>query len=250
MKLEIIGIEGLPEFEPGSDIAELVSEGAAQAGTPLRRGDVVVITQKIVSKAEGRLVRLSDVTPSSFAVAWGTAHRCDPRLIELILSESRRIVRMERGILIAETHHGFVCANAGVDLSNVAGGEVAALLPKDADASARRIREGLIARTGAPVAVVVSDTFGRPWREGLVNVAIGVAGMSPLASYVDARDPAGFELKATVQALADEIAAACGLVARKLNRIPAVVVRGLSYDGADDGSTRALIRPAERDLFR
>jgi coenzyme F420-0:L-glutamate ligase/coenzyme F420-1:gamma-L-glutamate ligase len=250
MKLEVIAIEGLPEVEPGSDVAELVAEGAERAGTPLRRGDVVVITQKIISKAEGRLVPLREIVASSFAVEWAEAHRCDPRLVELVLRESRRIVRMERGVIIAETRHGFVCANAGVDLSNVAGGEIAALLPEEPDLSARRIRDALAARTGAPVAVVISDSFGRPWREGLVNVAIGVAGLEPLSSYVDAKDPGGFELKATIVAVADEIAAASGLVSRKLNRIPAVIVRGASYEVGDNGCARSLIRPADRDLFR
>jgi coenzyme F420-0:L-glutamate ligase/coenzyme F420-1:gamma-L-glutamate ligase len=250
MKLEVIGIEGLPEFAPGANVAELVADGAARAGTPLRRGDIVVITQKIVSKAEGRLVPLGEIVASSFAVDWAAAHRCDPRLVELVLRESRRIVRMERGVIIAETRHGFVCANAGVDLSNVAGGEVAALLPEDPDRSARKIRDLLSARIGAPVAVIISDSFGRPWREGLVNVAIGVAGLAPLSSYVDAKDPGGFELKATVQAVADEIAAASGLVSRKLNRIPAVLVRGASYDLEDEAGARSLIRPPDRDLFR
>jgi coenzyme F420-0:L-glutamate ligase / coenzyme F420-1:gamma-L-glutamate ligase len=249
MKIEVIGIEGLPEFGPGADVADIVALGAERAAEPLRRGDVVVVTQKIVSKAEGRLVPLRDVVPSRFAAEWARAHRCDPRHIELVLRESRRIVRMDRGVLITETYHGFVCANAGVDLSNVAGGDVAALLPEDPDASARRIREGLIARAGVELAVIISDTFGRPWREGLTNVAIGVAGLVPLTSYVGARDPAGLALEATVQALADEVAAVSGLVARKLNRIPAVIVRGLTYD-AGQGSYRDLIRPPERDLFR
>jgi coenzyme F420-0:L-glutamate ligase/coenzyme F420-1:gamma-L-glutamate ligase len=210
----------------------------------------VVVTQKIVSKAEGRLVPLADIVASSFAVEWAAAHRCDPRLVELVLRESRRIVRMERGVIIAETRHGFVCANAGVDLSNVAGGETAALLPEDPDRSARRIRDALSARIGAPVAVIVSDSFGRPWREGLVNVAIGVAGLAPLSSYIDAKDPGGFQLKATLQALADEIAAASGLVSRKLNRVPAVIVRGASYEVGEETGAGSLIRPADRDLFR
>jgi len=250
MKLEIIGIEGLPEFAPGADVGEIVADGAERTGTPLRRGDVVVVTQKIVSKAEGRLVPLSDIVASSFAVEWAAAHRCDPRLVELVLRESRRIVRMERGVIIAETRHGFVCANAGVDLSNVAGGEIAALLPEDPDRSARRIRDTLSVRAGAPVAVIISDSFGRPWREGLVNVAIGVAGLAPISSYVDAKDPGGFELKATLQAVADEIAGAAGLVSRKLNRIPVVVVRGATYEVGDEAGASALIRPADRDLFR
>jgi len=156
---------------------------------------------------------------------------------------------MDRGVLIAETHHGFICANAGVDLSNVAGGEVAALLPLDPDASARRIRDGLVQRTGLELAVVISDTFGRAFREGQVNVAIGVAGLLPLKSYVDTRDPAGLVLKATVQPLADEVAAAAGLVARKVNRIPVVVMRGLAYERGD-GRITDLFREPERDFFR
>jgi coenzyme F420-0:L-glutamate ligase / coenzyme F420-1:gamma-L-glutamate ligase len=249
MKLELTGIEGLPEFERGDDVARIVAEGVERAGESLRRGDVVVVTQKVVSKAEGRLVRLADVVPSPFAAEWAQTYRCDPRLIELVLRESRRVVRMDRGVLITETHHGLVCANGGVDLSNVAGGEIATLLPKDPDASAQRIREGLMARAGVDLAVIISDTFGRPWREGLTNVAIGVAGLRPLESYAGARDPAGFVLTATVQAIADEVAGASGLVARKLSRIPAVVVRGLVYD-AGEGTAGDLIRSPERDLFR
>jgi coenzyme F420-0:L-glutamate ligase/coenzyme F420-1:gamma-L-glutamate ligase len=249
MKVELLGIEGLPEVTPGADIAALVADGASQMGEPLESGDVVVVTQKVVSKAEGRLARLADVIPSPFASEWSTAHGCDARLIELVLRESRRIVRMDKGVLITETHQGFVCANAGVDLSNAGGGEMAALLPKDPDASAHRIRAGLIARTGVDLAVVVSDTFGRAWREGLANVAIGVAGFRPLRSYVGAHDPTGFALKASVQALADEVAAASGLVAGKLSRIPAVVVRGLSYESGE-GSARELLRAPEKDLFR
>jgi coenzyme F420-0:L-glutamate ligase/coenzyme F420-1:gamma-L-glutamate ligase len=251
MNVDLMAIEGLPEFGPGADIAALLAEGALRAGVSLVRGDILVVTQKIVSKAEGQLVPLAGVSPSPFAAAWGTAHGWDPRLVELVLRESRRIVRMDRGLLLTETHHGFVCANAGIDVSNISGGEVAAVLPRDPDASARRIREGLVARLGHDVAVVISDTFGRAWREGLVNVAIGVAGLEPLVSFVGARDPAGFALKATVQALADEVAAASGLVARKLNRVPAVVVRGVSYEPNEGGGgAKELIRSAERDLFR
>ncbi len=249
MRLELIGIEGLPEVLPGADIAALVADGARESGTPLGHGDVVVVTQKIVSKAEGRLLPLREVAPSAFAETWGRTHRCDPRLVELVLRESRRIVRMDRGVLIAETHHGFICANAGVDLSNVAGGDTAALLPVDPDASARRIRDGLIERTGLDLAVVISDTFGRAFREGQVNVAIGIAGIVPLTSYIDSRDPAGLALKATVQPVADEIAAASGLVARKLNRIPVVIVRGLAFERGE-GRIHDLFRDPERDFFR
>jgi coenzyme F420-0:L-glutamate ligase/coenzyme F420-1:gamma-L-glutamate ligase len=249
MKVELFAIEGLPDVTPGDDIAELIVLGIRKLGQRLELGDVVVVTQKIVSKAEGRLIRLAEITPSPFALQWATANGTDPRLVELVLRESRRVVRMDRGVIIAETHQGLVCANAGVDLSNVAGGEVATLLPIDPDASARRIRAGLHAVAGVEVPVIISDTFGRPWREGLVNVAIGVAGISPLRSYVGSRDPQGFPLQATVQALADELGAAAGLVSSKLNRTPAVLVRGILYESGS-GSARDLIRAAERDMFR
>lgn len=249
MKVELFAIEGMPDVHPGDDLAELISLGIRRAGERLETGDVVVVTQKVVSKSEGRLIRLADVTPSAFAVQWATANGVDPRVVELVLRESRRIVRMDRGVLICETHQGLVCANAGVDLSNVAGGEVATLLPVDPDASARRIRAGLHVAAGVEVPVIISDTFGRPWREGLVNVAIGVAGLTPLRSYVGSRDPQGFPLQATVEALADEVSAAAGLVSSKLNRTPAVLVRGILHE-AGDGSARDLIRPAERDMFR
>jgi coenzyme F420-0:L-glutamate ligase/coenzyme F420-1:gamma-L-glutamate ligase len=249
MKVELFAIEGMPDILPGDDLAELISLGIRRLGQRLDTGDVVVVTQKVVSKSEGRLVRLAEVAPSAFAIQWGTANGTDPRVVELVLRESRRIVRMDRGVLIVETHQGFVCANAGVDLSNVAGGEVATLLPVDPDASARRIRAGLQVAAGVEVPVIISDTFGRPWRDGLVNVAIGVAGITPLRSYVGSRDPQGFPLQATIEALADEVSAAAGLVSSKLNRTPAVLVRGILYE-AGDGSARDLIRPAERDMFR
>jgi len=249
MKVELFALEGLPDVLPGDDIAELVVLAIRKLGERLQVGDIVVVTQKIVSKSEGRLIRLGDVTPSPFALQWGTANGTDPRVVELVLRESRRVVRMDRGVLIVETHQGLICANAGVDLSNVAGGEVATLLPIDPDASARRIRAGLHAAAGVEVPVVISDTFGRPWREGLVNVAIGVAGLSPLRSYVGSRDPQGFPLQATVEALGDELGAAAGLVSSKLNRTPAVLARGILYE-AGDGSARDLIRGAERDMFR
>jgi coenzyme F420-0:L-glutamate ligase/coenzyme F420-1:gamma-L-glutamate ligase len=241
--ITVFPVEGLPEVHPGDEIADLL---VARIG--LEDGDVVVVTQKIVSKAEGRRVSLAGIVPSTFAERWASDHGLDPRLIELVLSQSRRIVRMDRGVLIVETHGGFVCANAGVDVSNVTGGDMATLLPVDPDASADRIRRA-IAAGGAQVAVVISDTFGRPWREGLVNVAIGSAGLWPLKSYVGQVDPLGFPLQATVQALADEVAAAAGLVSSKLNRIPVVVLRGLDFEPGK-GSGRDLLRPPDRDLFR
>jgi coenzyme F420-0:L-glutamate ligase/coenzyme F420-1:gamma-L-glutamate ligase len=249
MRVELIGLEDLPEITKGADLAELIAGRAAAIGETFRSSDVVVITQKIVSKAEGRRVALSSVVPSTFAANWAESHHLDPRLVEVVLRESRRIVRMDRGVLIAETHRGFVCANAGVDISNVDGGETALLLPEDPDASAHRIREKLAARAGAEVAVIISDTFGRPWREGLVNVAVGAAGLAPLRSYVGAHDPLGLSLQATVEAVADEIAAAAGLVSSKLSRTPAVIVRGFAFDRGGGGA-RDLLRPPERDLFR
>jgi coenzyme F420-0:L-glutamate ligase/coenzyme F420-1:gamma-L-glutamate ligase len=248
VKIELVGLEGLPEIEPGTDVGALIVARAAALGEPLRSSDLVVVTQKIVSKAEGRRVPLLGIVPSSFAEQWARDHGLDPRLIELVLSQSRRIVRMDRGVLIVETHGGFVCANAGVDVSNVTGGDTATLLPVDPDASADRIRR-TIAAAGAEVAVIISDTFGRPWREGLVNVAIGAAGLWPLKSYVGQVDPRGFPLQATIQALADEVAAAAGLVSAKLNRIPVVVVRGLDFERGE-GSGRDLLRAPDRDLFR
>ena len=249
MKVELFAIEGMPDIAPGDDLAELVTLGIRKLGERLERGDILVVTQKIVSKAEGRLIRLAEVTPSPFAAQWGAAFGTDPRVVELVLRESRRIVRMDRGVLIVETHQGLVCANAGVDLSNVAGGEVATLLPVDPDASARRIRAGLHAIAGVEVPVIISDTFGRPWREGLVNVAIGVAGLRPLRSYVGSRDSQGFPLQATIEALADELGAAAGLVSSKLNRTPAVLVRGTLHE-TGEGSARDLLRAPDRDMFR
>ncbi|HXG03500.1 MAG TPA: coenzyme F420-0:L-glutamate ligase, partial [Candidatus Binatia bacterium] len=245
---EVIGVRGLPEVRAGDDLARLLVEAAAAQGTPLRRGDIVVVSQKVVSKAEGRLVRLADVTPSPAARSMAAVVERDPRLVEVILRESRRIVRMDRGLLIAETHHGWVCANAGVDQSNV-DRDCVALLPEDPDRSARRLRERVRELGGVEVAVVVADTFGRPWREGLVNVAIGVSGMSPLVSYLGRRDPAGRELQATVLAVADEVAGAAELVMGKLDRIPVAIVRGLDLP-AGEYDSKPLRRDPARDRFR
>ena len=247
-RYEVIGVQGLPEVRAGDDVARLLTEAAAAQGTPLRAGDIVVVSQKVVSKAEGRLVRLADVTPSPAAQSMAAVVERDPRLVEVILRESRRIVRMDRGLLIAETHHGWVCANAGVDQSNV-DREWVALLPEDPDRSARRLRERIRELGGVEVAVIVADTFGRPWREGLVNVAIGVSGVVPLVSYLGQRDPAGRELQATVLAVADEIAAAAELVMGKLARIPAAVVRGLGLPFGEHDS-KPLRRDPARDRFR
>ena len=248
-QLQAIGVVGLPEIRPGDDLAALIIEATRKQGTAIRDGDVLVVTQKVVSKAEGCLVDLREVQPSAHAREVGKATGKDPRLVEVILRESRRIVRQEGLVLITETKHGFVCANAGVDASNVGGGDLVALLPEDPDRSAEAMRRAIQERAGASVAVIISDTFGRPWREGHTNVAVGVAGMSPVRDYVGQRDPFGFELRVSTMAVADELAAAAEPVMGKLSRIPVVIVRGFAFEpGA--GTARELIRPPERDLFR
>jgi coenzyme F420-0:L-glutamate ligase/coenzyme F420-1:gamma-L-glutamate ligase len=247
-EIEVFGIRGIPELHPGDDLAALTLRAAADQGTPFAAGDVVVLSQKAVSKAEGRLVRLADVTPSSLAIEVGQSQKKDPRLIEVILRESRRIVRMDRGILISETRLGQICANAGVDQSNV-DADTACLLPEDSDRSAVVLRDRLQALTGHQLAVIIADTFGRPWREGLVNVAVGLAGLQPIRSYLGELDPSGYVLQATILALADELAAAAEPVMGKLDRIPVAIIRGLDWEPGD-GSSRALLRDPARDLFR
>lgn len=247
-RYEVVGVEGLPEIAPGDDLARLITEAARRQGTPLSSRDLLVVTQKIVSKSEGRVIRLSEVTPSPRARALAEEIGRDPRLTEVILGESRRVVRKDKGVLIVETRHGWVCANAGVDQSNV-DPDTACLLPEDPDRSARALRERLLELTGHELAIVVADTFGRPWREGLTNVAVGLAGFLPLKSYLGKRDPAGHVLQATILALADEVAGAAEPVMGKLSRIPVAIVRGLDWD-AGDGSSRELLRDAARDLFR
>lgn len=247
--LHLYAVTGMPRVRPGDDLAELVAAALRQLGLQLQLGDVLVVAHKVVSKAEGRLVALADVTPSPQAQELAARLDKDPRLVELVLRESRRIVRAERGVLITETRHGFVCANAGVDASNVAGEGYVSLLPEDPDASAEGIRRRIKDLCGAEVAVIVSDTFGRPWREGHVNVAIGVAGMSPFADYVGQTDPYGYELRVTTIAVADELAAAAELVMGKLERVPAAIVRGYRYRPGP-GRATDMVRPPERDLFR
>jgi coenzyme F420-0:L-glutamate ligase/coenzyme F420-1:gamma-L-glutamate ligase len=247
-RYEVIGIEGIGEVQPGDDIARLVLDAAARQRTPVAGGDVLVLSQKIVSKSEGRLLNLTEVTPSAMAATFATELGRDPRLIEVILRESRRVVRMDRGVLVTETRHGWVCANAGVDQSNV-DAEMVALLPEDPDRSARAFRDAVRTHTRSEVYVIVADTFGRPWREGLVNIAIGVAGFAPLRSYLGERDPAGRPLQATILAIADELAAAAEPVMGKLDRIPAAIVRGLPLAPSEEGS-KALLRDPARDLFR
>jgi len=247
-RYEVIGVEGLPEVRRGADLAAMIEEAARRQGTPLLDRDLLVVSQKIVSKAEGRVVRLSEVEPSERARDLALALGRDPLLTEVILRESRRVVRGDKGILIVETHHGWICANAGVDQSNV-DADTACLLPEDSDRSARELRDRLRELTGHALGVVVADTFGRPWREGLVNVAVGVAGLDPLKSYLGELDPAGHVLQATVLALADELASAAEPVMGKLSRIPVAIVRGIAWDAGEVGS-RPLIRDPDRDLFR
>lgn len=247
-RYEVIGVVGLPEIRWGDDLGRLIVEAAAAHATPLGEGDLLIVTQKVISKAEGRIVRLADVIPSPAALAMAQALRRDPRLVELILRESRRVVRMDKGLLIVETHHGWVCANGGVDQSNV-DLDCVALLPEDPDRSAQGLRERVLQLTGTDVPVIVSDTFGRPWREGLTNVAIGIAGLQPMQSYLGARDPAGRTLQATFLAVADELAGAAEPVMGKLNRVPAVIIRGLVVDRGE-GTSKALLRDPSRDLFR
>jgi coenzyme F420-0:L-glutamate ligase / coenzyme F420-1:gamma-L-glutamate ligase len=234
-------LEGMPEVEEGADIGALVAEVAA-----LEDGDVVVVAQKAVSKAEGRVVRLADLEPSE--VARSLAADDDPRRLEAILRESARIVRSRPPLVIAETRHGFVCASAGVDASNAPEPGTLVLLPLDPDASAERLRARLAELTGHTVGVVVSDSFGRAWRQGTTDVAIGAAGIVTLLDLRGRRDPVGYELHATTIALADEIAGAAELVMGKTRDIPGAVVRGL--DVAGEGKARDLVMPAERDLFR
>ena len=240
-ELRVVPVEGMPEVRGGDDVAALIAERAR-----LEDGDVVVVAQKVVSKAEGRVVRLDDLEPSPRARE--LAGDRDPRHVEAVLREAARIVRERDGFIIAETRHGYVCASAGVDASNAPESGTLVLLPLDPDASAERLRTRLAELTGRTVAVLVTDSFGRPWRQGTTDVAIGAAGLHVLLDLRGARDPAGYELHATMIAVADEIAGAAELVMRKTARIPAAVVRGLALGG--EGRARDLVMPAERDLFR
>jgi coenzyme F420-0:L-glutamate ligase/coenzyme F420-1:gamma-L-glutamate ligase len=242
--MEITGVVGLPEIRPGDDLAELIANAAT-----VRDGDVVVVTSKVVSKAEGRTVELEDVEPSTFATEWAKRWDKDPRVVELVLREARRIVRMSGPVLITETHHGFVCANSGIDQSSSGAAGRVVLLPEDPDASARRIRAGFAAR-GADVAVIISDTFGRPWREGQTDVAVGIAGIAPLHSYIGEVDPHGHEFRVQELCVVDELAAAAELVKGNTSRVPAAIIRGYAWRRDEHASMASVIRDAQRDLFR
>ncbi len=247
--IRIIPLRGTPEVQAGDDIAALTLESAAATGVALRDGDVLVVTQKVISKAEGLLVDLTTVEPSDIALRYAGQWGRDPRQVEVVLRESARIVRMDRGLIIAQTRHGYVCANAGVDASNVPGDNTVCLLPRDPDASAERLRAELRSRVGVELAVIISDSFGRPWRLGIVNVALGVAGMAPLTDYRGQPDDFGRVMNASVMAIADEIASAAELATGKIERTPFVIVRGYPYQRAEGSGAQMLMDPAT-DLFR
>ena len=253
MTIAVIPVPGLPMIRPGDDLPRLLGDAIDTARVGLKSGDVVAVCQKVVSKAEGAVVRLDDVVASPFAeqLAARTGGGKDPRAMEVVLREAQRIVRMDRGHVICETRHGFVCANAGVDESNGVEPGMLTLLPKDPDASAERLRAALAARFGVEIAVVVTDTFGRPWREGLVEVALGCAGMDPLLDLRGRADLAGRELHHTVVGLADTVAAASGLVMEKDSRNAAAIVRGVRYAPATgEAAVRRMVRRPDLDLFR
>jgi coenzyme F420-0:L-glutamate ligase/coenzyme F420-1:gamma-L-glutamate ligase len=246
--IQIFPVAGLPEIKAGDHLANLIVSACAKRNLRIAKGDIFVIAHKIVSKAEGRMIYLDSVAPSEQAIQWARPFQKDPRLVQLILNESARIVRMDRGVIISETRHGFVCANAGVDSSNVPEGH-AVLLPEDPDASARSLQKTLTKAFAASIGVIISDTFGRPWREGIVNVALGVAGTIAIEDYRGKRDTAGKTMTATLIARADEIASAAELVMGKTDGVPVALVRGVTRT-SNRGTGRDLIRPAGKDLFR
>ncbi len=246
--ITIQGIEGIPEIQTGDDLGRFITEACQRQNVSLQDDDVLVVTQKAVSKSEGRFVNLDDIEPSALAIELAAPSEKDPRHVEVVLRESKRIVKMDRGVIISETRHGLVCANAGVDASNVPGGQLI-LLPVDPDASAQGIRASLLELTGADVAVIISDTFGRPWRAGYTEVAIGVAGMLPIIDYVGQLDTHGRELKATWICIADELASSAEMVTGKINRVPVALIRGYAVPRGE-GSAKEIVRAAELDLFR
>jgi coenzyme F420-0:L-glutamate ligase / coenzyme F420-1:gamma-L-glutamate ligase len=247
--LSVFGIPGLPEITEGADLAEAIVAAAAAAGTPLADGDIVVVTSKIVSKAEGRTIEIGDIDPSPFAREWSKQWDKDPAVTEIVLREAKRVVRQQGPILITETHHGFVCANSGVDQSSSGAHGRLVLLPHDPDASARRLRDGLLAR-GINAAVIISDTFGRAWREGQTDIAIGVAGIQPILSYIGQFDPHGHEFKVQAICTADELTGAVELVKGNISRVPVGVVRGFSWDVDETATIAPVLRDQSRDLFR
>jgi coenzyme F420-0:L-glutamate ligase / coenzyme F420-1:gamma-L-glutamate ligase len=247
--LRIIPLELDSEIRPGDSLTEKLLQAFKKQRLSLTKGDILIVKHKIVSKAEGQIVRLDTIKPSATSRTWARKYGLDARVTELAISQSKRTVRRKRGVLITETKHGLICANSGVDVSNVDGGRNALLLPDDPDASAASIHQQLKKRLRLFIPVIITDSFGRPWREGLTEVAIGVAGMKALRDYRGERDSHQYKLLASVEAIADELACAAGLVCGKLNRTPACIVRGFGYQ-TGRGSARDLIRPAASDLFR
>lgn len=248
-EVRLIPILVAESIRAGDSIADVLLNSLRRRHLHFQSGDILVVKHKIVSKSERQFVDLSTVEPSAESVAWGRQYGLDARVIELALRESRAVIRRKNGVLITETRHGFLCANSGIDVSNVDGGKTALLLPQDPDRSASRLRNAVKRRTGISVPVIITDSFGRPWREGLTEFAIGIAGMKPLRDDRGRRDPHGYKLKVSVEAVADELASAAGLVCGKLNRAPACLVRGYAYEhGA--GRVRDLLRPVQNDLFR
>jgi coenzyme F420-0:L-glutamate ligase/coenzyme F420-1:gamma-L-glutamate ligase len=247
--LRIIPIPLADEIRPGDSISDKLLQSLRQRKLALEPGDILVVKHKIVSKAENRIVDLATIKPSPHSIAWAKKYKLDARVIELALRESCDVIRRKNGVLITETRHGFICANSGVDVSNVDGGRHALLLPADPDRSARRLHRELKQRSGLTIPVLITDTFGRPWREGLVDFCIGMAGMKALRDDRGHHDPHGYVLQASLEAVADELACAAALVCGKLNRAPACIIRGFPYEPAP-GRTRDLLRPAANDLFR
>jgi coenzyme F420-0:L-glutamate ligase/coenzyme F420-1:gamma-L-glutamate ligase len=248
-EITLIPIVLADDISPGDSLADKLINALRRSKRSFAAGDILVVKHKIVSKSEGRLVDLSTIKPSSDSIAWAKKYNLDARVIELAVRESRSIIRRKNGVLITETQHGFICANSGVDVSNVNGGRHALLLPKNPDHSAAQLYRELKRRTGHQIPVIITDSFGRPWREGQTEVAIGIAGMKPLRDDRSRRDPHGYKLRVSIEALADELACAAGLVCGKLNRTPACIVRGFPYEPGR-GRTRDLLRPAATDLFR
>ena len=247
--IQIFGLKQLPLVKEGDNVADLIVKAAKKDRFTIQNRDVIVIAQKIVSKAEGGIVHLKDVSPSPKAEEIAKESGKDPRHVETILQQSSKVVRRKGAHLIVETRHGFVCANAGVDRSNVEDPESLTVLPADADSSARSIRKRILELTGVDVGVIISDTFGRAWRIGQVNVAIGVNGLCPVVDYRGQKDMFGYVLNVTQMAIADELASAAELVMRKSDGVPVAIIRGLDYSSGD-GSVKELIRPEEEDLFR
>ncbi len=248
-EVRVVGLDGIPEVQPGDDLNAMIGDAIEASDTGLQEGDIVTITHKIVSKAEGQLVDLNTIEPSALALSFARRWHKDPRQTEVVLRESVRILRMERGVMICETRHGFVCANAGVDASNVPGDDSVCLLPAHPDDSAAAIRAGLKARFGVAPAIIITDSFGRPWRRGITNVAIGVAGMLPVVDYRGTTDAWGHDLRVTIMAIADELASSAELVAGKTDARPVALIRGYEYPRGH-GTARDLVLDPEKDLFR